>query len=363
MSRSMVRTLTSKRAASESPFATTARPTADPPRWRTAGRSGSPGRAYVPIAERRPPLSCGRVFRLAALAFALTLGMVSLVACSQRRPHAAPRRTGPDASIVTTTTLPTTTAAPPSAAHAGFLATCAVGRRRRHRRPVHVQGRRHLPRHLLERRTRRHPGAGHRPRRSGCRRLRALDRRRARPRQHGRSPPGRCPPAPIQGRERLRPCRLRRALPARRPSTPTSCTLYALGAPSRPGRRQRAGDAPSASSSPSATATATVFGSFGSDRSASAAFADLDPLTLYRILELRVAVFVVEQACAYPELDGRDVEVTTRHLWIDGRRRPAAVPADPRRARRHRAPRPGGDHAAARRVEGLAAASWSRPSP
>jgi ElaA protein len=49
-----------------------------------------------------------------------------------------------------------------------------------------------------------------------------------------------------------------------------------------------------------------------------AAFADLDGLTLYRLLALRVAVFVVEQACAYPELDGRDLEPATVHLWIDG---------------------------------------------
>jgi ElaA protein len=51
-----------------------------------------------------------------------------------------------------------------------------------------------------------------------------------------------------------------------------------------------------------------------------AAFTDLDPLTLYRLLELRVAVFVVEQASPYPELDGRDLEPTTVHLWIDGDR-------------------------------------------
>ncbi len=48
-----------------------------------------------------------------------------------------------------------------------------------------------------------------------------------------------------------------------------------------------------------------------------AAFTELDVLTLYRLLELRVAVFVVEQACPYPELDGRDVEPATTHLWID----------------------------------------------
>ncbi len=43
--------------------------------------------------------------------------------------------------------------------------------------------------------------------------------------------------------------------------------------------------------------------------------------TLYRILWLRVAVFVVEQAAAYPELDGRDLEPDTELFWIeaDGR--------------------------------------------
>ncbi len=47
-----------------------------------------------------------------------------------------------------------------------------------------------------------------------------------------------------------------------------------------------------------------------------AAFADLDGATLYALLRLRCDVFVVEQACAYPELDGRDTEPTTRHLWL-----------------------------------------------
>jgi ElaA protein len=47
----------------------------------------------------------------------------------------------------------------------------------------------------------------------------------------------------------------------------------------------------------------------------SAAFADLTPAELYGILRLRVDVFVVEQACPYPELDGRDTEATTVHLW------------------------------------------------
>ncbi|MGV9712406.1 GNAT family N-acetyltransferase [Gordonia sp. NPDC003424] len=44
---------------------------------------------------------------------------------------------------------------------------------------------------------------------------------------------------------------------------------------------------------------------------------DLDAATLYRILRLRVDVFVVEQACPYPELDGRDLEPQTRQYWID----------------------------------------------
>jgi ElaA protein len=46
-----------------------------------------------------------------------------------------------------------------------------------------------------------------------------------------------------------------------------------------------------------------------------ASFAELDTHTLHAILRLRVDVFVVEQACAYPELDGRDVESATAHLW------------------------------------------------
>lgn len=47
-----------------------------------------------------------------------------------------------------------------------------------------------------------------------------------------------------------------------------------------------------------------------------AAFAELDARTLYEILQLRVDVFVVEQQCAYRELDGRDTEPATRHLWV-----------------------------------------------
>lgn len=46
-----------------------------------------------------------------------------------------------------------------------------------------------------------------------------------------------------------------------------------------------------------------------------AAPAELDASTLYRILQLRVDVFVVEQQCPYRELDGRDLEPGTRWLW------------------------------------------------
>jgi ElaA protein len=45
-------------------------------------------------------------------------------------------------------------------------------------------------------------------------------------------------------------------------------------------------------------------------------FADLETATLYALLRLRVDVFVVEQRAAYPELDGRDLEPGTRHLWV-----------------------------------------------
>ncbi|HET6286242.1 MAG TPA: GNAT family N-acetyltransferase [Amycolatopsis sp.] len=39
---------------------------------------------------------------------------------------------------------------------------------------------------------------------------------------------------------------------------------------------------------------------------------------LHGILRLRVDVFVVEQDCAYHEIDGRDLLPGTRHLWIGG---------------------------------------------
>jgi ElaA protein len=45
---------------------------------------------------------------------------------------------------------------------------------------------------------------------------------------------------------------------------------------------------------------------------------ELDLATLYALLRLRVEVFVVEQACPYPELDGQDLDPSTVHLWLTG---------------------------------------------
>jgi ElaA protein len=48
-----------------------------------------------------------------------------------------------------------------------------------------------------------------------------------------------------------------------------------------------------------------------------APFAHLDARTAYRLWQLRVDVFVVEQHCVYRELDGRDLETGTRHVWAE----------------------------------------------
>ena len=47
-------------------------------------------------------------------------------------------------------------------------------------------------------------------------------------------------------------------------------------------------------------------------------FDELTTAELYDVLRLRCDVFVVEQACAYAELDGRDTEPATTHHWIPG---------------------------------------------
>lgn len=47
----------------------------------------------------------------------------------------------------------------------------------------------------------------------------------------------------------------------------------------------------------------------------SAPFADLSGHEVYGLCKLRVDVFVVEQNCAYPELDGADEDAATVHFW------------------------------------------------
>jgi ElaA protein len=63
-----------------------------------------------------------------------------------------------------------------------------------------------------------------------------------------------------------------------------------------------------------------------------ARFSELDAVTLYAILRLRCDVFVVEQHCAYSDVDGRDPEPGTRHLWLTatdgGADEPAAAVSD-----------------------------------
>lgn len=43
---------------------------------------------------------------------------------------------------------------------------------------------------------------------------------------------------------------------------------------------------------------------------------DLTVRTAYDVWRLRQQVFVVEQDCPYPDLDGRDLEETTRHVVL-----------------------------------------------
>jgi ElaA protein len=49
----------------------------------------------------------------------------------------------------------------------------------------------------------------------------------------------------------------------------------------------------------------------------SAPVASMDPVTLYGVLRLRQDVFVLEQECLYPDLDGRDVEPGAIQWWAE----------------------------------------------
>ncbi len=48
-------------------------------------------------------------------------------------------------------------------------------------------------------------------------------------------------------------------------------------------------------------------------------FTELAPLALYRLLQLRQDVFVIEQACFYRDLDDRDQEAVHMLCWEGGR--------------------------------------------
>jgi ElaA protein len=47
-------------------------------------------------------------------------------------------------------------------------------------------------------------------------------------------------------------------------------------------------------------------------------FGDLTPAALYEVLRFRQAIFVVEQRCAYPDLDGLDQRAQHLLLRVDG---------------------------------------------
>jgi ElaA protein len=51
-----------------------------------------------------------------------------------------------------------------------------------------------------------------------------------------------------------------------------------------------------------------------------ARFAELRPAELYAALQLREAVFVVEQNCAYPDADGRDLHAWHLLGWLNEER-------------------------------------------
>jgi len=44
-------------------------------------------------------------------------------------------------------------------------------------------------------------------------------------------------------------------------------------------------------------------------------FSELDTLTFFKLAKARIDIFVVEQECAYPELDDVDVLNDTRHIY------------------------------------------------
>ncbi len=54
---------------------------------------------------------------------------------------------------------------------------------------------------------------------------------------------------------------------------------------------------------------------------------ELTAAELHALLRLRVDVFVVEQDCPYPEIDGRDLLATTEHRWLAPSESPQEIAA------------------------------------
>lgn len=50
----------------------------------------------------------------------------------------------------------------------------------------------------------------------------------------------------------------------------------------------------------------------------SAVTREMSAATLYAVMRLRQDVFVLEQKCLYPDLDGRDLEPGTLQFWVEG---------------------------------------------
>ncbi|MEJ5914177.1 GNAT family N-acetyltransferase [Pseudokineococcus sp. 1T1Z-3] len=86
---------------------------------------------------------------------------------------------------------------------------------------------------------------------------------------------------------------------------------------------------------------------------------DLDAATLHAVLRLRSDVFVVEQACPYPDVDGQDLAPGTEHVWHvgDGAVRPGELVAVAAALRVLREP---GGSAAPRRVGRVVTAATAR---
>lgn len=56
-------------------------------------------------------------------------------------------------------------------------------------------------------------------------------------------------------------------------------------------------------------------------------FHEMAPETLYRLLQLRSSVFIIEQNCAYQDMDGKDLAALHLLGWAEGQTQPELVAA------------------------------------